>query len=70
MTSACADQFPYQMTMSKGARYRVTPRRVLFAEGGTELRISRLLEGVRTLSGERRSAGGSRRCRAAGHARA
>jgi hypothetical protein len=54
MTSAGADQRPYQMTMSKGdSRYAVTPRRVLFAEGGTELRISPLLEGIRTLSGEK-----------------
>jgi hypothetical protein len=31
----------------------VSPRRVLFAERGTELRISPLLEGIRTLSGEK-----------------
>jgi len=31
----------------------VTQRRVLFAEGGTELRISPLLEGIRSLSGEK-----------------
>ena len=54
MTSAGADQRTYQMTMSKGdSRYTVTPRRVMFAEGGTELRISPLLEGIRTLSGEK-----------------
>jgi hypothetical protein len=54
MTSAGADQRTYQMTMSKGdSRYTVTPRRVLFAEGGTELRISPLLEGIRSLSGEK-----------------
>jgi Histidine kinase-, DNA gyrase B-, and HSP90-like ATPase len=54
MTSAGADQRPYQMTMSKGdSRYSVTPRRVLFADRGTELRISPLLEGIRTLSGEK-----------------
>jgi hypothetical protein len=54
MTSAGADQRTYQMTMRKGdSRYTVTPRRVMFAEGGTELRISPLLEGIRTLSGEK-----------------
>ena len=54
MTSAGADQRAYQMTMSKGdARYKVTQRRTLFAEGGTELKISPLLEGIRSLSGEK-----------------
>ena len=54
MTSAGADQRAYQMTMSKGdSRYSVTPRRVLFAERGTELKIAPLLEGIRTLSGEK-----------------
>jgi hypothetical protein len=42
------------MTMSKcDSGYAVSPRRVLFAERGTELRISPLLEGIRTLSGEK-----------------
>ena len=54
MTSAGADQRSYEMTMSKGdSRYSVTPRRVLFADRGTELRIGPLLEGMRTLSGEK-----------------
>ncbi len=54
MTSAGLDQRAYQMTMCKGdSRYKVTQRRVLFAEGGTELRISPLLEGIRNLSGEK-----------------
>ena len=54
MTSTGADQRAYQMTMSKGdARYRVSPRRVLFGERGTELKISPLLEGIRSLSGEK-----------------
>lgn len=54
MTSTGNDQKAYQMTMSKGdSRYEVAPRRVLFAEKGTELRISPLLEGIRTLSGEK-----------------
>ncbi|MBV9442488.1 MAG: ATP-binding protein, partial [Acidobacteriaceae bacterium] len=54
MISTGSDQRPYQMTMSKGdSGYSVSPRRVLFAERGTELRISRLLEGIRVLSGEK-----------------
>src|SRR5258708_21820822 len=54
MTSTGSDQKAYQMTMSKGdSRYEVTPRRVLFAEKGTELKISPLLEGIRPLSGEK-----------------
>jgi hypothetical protein len=54
MTSAGADQRAYQMTMSKGdSRYQVTPRRVLFGEAGTELKIAPLLEGIRGLSGEK-----------------
>jgi len=54
MTSTGTDQRAYQMIMSKGdSRYEVSPRRVLFAEKGTELKISPLLEGIRTLSGEK-----------------
>src|ERR1700676_3910102 len=54
MTSTGTDQRAYQMTMNKGdSRYEVSPRRVLFAEKGTELKISPLLEGIRTLSGEK-----------------
>jgi Histidine kinase-, DNA gyrase B-, and HSP90-like ATPase len=54
MTSTGSDQRAYQMTMSKGdSRYTVSPRRVLFAERGTELRVSPLLEGIRSLSGEK-----------------
>jgi hypothetical protein len=54
MTSTGTDQRAYQMTMSKGdPRYDVSPRRLLFAEKGTELKISPLLEGIRTLSGEK-----------------
>jgi hypothetical protein len=54
MTSTGTDQRAYQMTMSKGdSRYEVSPRRVLFAEKGTELKIRPLLEGIRTLSGEK-----------------
>lgn len=54
MTSKGADQRAYQMTMRRGdPRYAVSARRSLFAEQGTELRISPLLEGIRTLSGEK-----------------
>ena len=54
MISTGADQRAWQMTMAKGdARYELAPRRTLFGERGTELRISPLLEGVRTLSGEK-----------------
>ena len=54
MTSTGSDQRVYQMTMSKGdPSYKRSPRRVLFAERGTEVRISPLLEGIRTLSGEK-----------------
>src|SRR5579863_6885918 len=54
MISTGVDQRAYQMTMTKGdSRYSVSPRRVLFAENGTELKISPLLEGIRTLTGEK-----------------
>jgi hypothetical protein len=54
MSSTGADQRSYQMTMHKGdPGYRVAPRRVLFAERGTELKIAPLLEGIRALSGEK-----------------
>ena len=54
MTSSGADQRVYQMVMNKGnPRYIVKPRRVLFAERGTELKIRPLLEGIRGLSGEK-----------------
>jgi hypothetical protein len=54
MISTGSDQRPYQMTMRKGdSAYTVSPRRVLFAECGTELRISPLLDGIRALSGEK-----------------
>jgi hypothetical protein len=54
MSSTGADQRAYQMTMRKGdPGYQVAPRRVLFAEEGTELKIAPLLEGIRTLSGEK-----------------
>lgn len=54
MTSIGADQRAYQMTMRKGdPSYRVGLRRVLFTEKGTELRVSPLLDGIRSLSGEK-----------------
>jgi Histidine kinase-, DNA gyrase B-, and HSP90-like ATPase len=54
MTSGGADQRLYQMAMNKGdPRYTVNPRRVLFADPGTELKISPLLDGIRSLSGEK-----------------
>jgi Histidine kinase-, DNA gyrase B-, and HSP90-like ATPase len=54
MTSTGTDERAYQMTMRKGdSRYEVSPRRVLFAQKGTELKISPLLEGIRALSGEK-----------------
>jgi hypothetical protein len=54
MTSTGTDQKSYQMTMSKGdSRYEVSPKRSLFAEKGTELKVLPLLEGIRTLSGEK-----------------
>lgn len=54
MTSKGADHRSYQMIMRRGdPRYAVSVRRTLFAEQGTELRISPLLEGIRSLSGEK-----------------
>src|SRR5262249_8870587 len=44
----------YQMIMRKGdPGYSVNPKRALFDGGGTEVRIAPLLEGVRSLSGEK-----------------
>jgi hypothetical protein len=54
MTSTGVDQRAYQMVMRKGdPSYVVAPRRALFGEGGTEVRIAPLLDGVRALSGEK-----------------
>jgi hypothetical protein len=54
MTSMGADQRTYQMTMSKGdPGYSVSQKRVLFDDTGTEVRISPLLDGIRSLSGEK-----------------
>ena len=54
MTSTGDDQRAYQMIMRKGdPGYTVAPKRALFAEGGTEVKIAPLLDGIRTLSGEK-----------------
>lgn len=54
MTSTGADHRAYQMMMRKGdPGYTVSPRRTLFGESGTEVRIAPLLEGIRSLSGEK-----------------
>jgi Histidine kinase-, DNA gyrase B-, and HSP90-like ATPase len=54
ITSTGADQRAYQMVMSKGdPRYAVKLRRTLFGEEGTELKVSPLLNGIRSLSGEK-----------------
>ncbi len=54
MTSTGDDQRAYQMIMRKGdPGYTVAPKRALFAERGTEVKIAPLLDGIRTLSGEK-----------------
>ena len=54
MTSTGTDQRAYQMFMRKGdPGYSVSPKRTLFGESGTEVRIAPLLDGVRTLTGEK-----------------
>ena len=54
MTSTGADQRAYQMVMRKGdPRYSVSPKRTLFGDRGTEVRIAPLLNGIRALSGEK-----------------
>jgi hypothetical protein len=54
MTSTGEDQRAYQMIMRKGdPGFEVTPKRALFPEAGTEVRIAPLLEGIRALSGEK-----------------
>src|SRR5947207_3818019 len=54
LTSTAADGRPSQMVMRKGnPTYAVRPKRSLFVEPGTQLRISKLLEGIRSLSGEK-----------------
>ncbi len=54
MTSSGVDRRSYQMVMRKGhPSYTVEPKRSLVPHTGTEVRISPLLEGMRTLSGEK-----------------
>jgi len=54
MTSTGADHRAYQMVMSKGdPRYTVKPRRSLFGEQGTEVKITPLLDGIRNLTGDK-----------------
>jgi Histidine kinase-, DNA gyrase B-, and HSP90-like ATPase len=54
MTSTGADHRAYQMVMRKGdPAYTVSPRRTLFGESGTEIRVAPLLDGIRSLSGEK-----------------
>ncbi len=54
LTSTDAEERAWQMLMRKGdPGYTVKARRTLFAEPGTQLRINRLLEGTRSLSGEK-----------------
>jgi Histidine kinase-, DNA gyrase B-, and HSP90-like ATPase len=54
MTCAGADQRSYQMVIRKGdPGYSVSPKRTLVADGGTEVYIAPLLEGMRGLSGEK-----------------
>jgi Histidine kinase-, DNA gyrase B-, and HSP90-like ATPase len=54
MTSTGADQRAYQMVMRKGdPSYSVAPKRSLFGESGTEVRIAPFLDGIRALSGEK-----------------
>src|SRR5215472_11434463 len=54
MTSAGGDRRSYQMIMRRGdPSYTVQPKRSLIPDAGTEVRISPLLEGMRSLSGEK-----------------
>jgi len=54
MTSTDADGRAWQMAMRKGeSAYTVTAKRGLFHEPGTQLRVGKLLGGIRTLSGEK-----------------
>jgi len=54
LTSTASDGRAWQMVMRKSdPSYAVKLKRSLFAEPGTQLRISRLLDGIRSLSGEK-----------------
>ena len=54
LTSTGADDRAWQMIMRKGdPGYAVKAKRALFSEPGTHLRIANLLDGIRSLSGEK-----------------
>lgn len=54
LTSPGKDGKSYQMRMKKGEpNYTVQPRRTLFDQRGTELRVEPLLPGIRQFSGEK-----------------
>jgi hypothetical protein len=54
LTSTGADERAWQMVMRKGdPGYSVKAKRALFHEPGTQLRVGRLLDGIRSLSGEK-----------------
>jgi hypothetical protein len=54
LTSTGADDRAWQMIMRKGdPGYTVKAKRSLFTEPGTHLRIANLLDGIRSLSGEK-----------------
>jgi hypothetical protein len=54
LTSTGSDDRAWQMIMRKGdPSYAVKAKRTLFTEPGTHLRIANLLDGIRSLSGEK-----------------
>jgi Histidine kinase-, DNA gyrase B-, and HSP90-like ATPase len=54
LTSTGADDRAWQMIMRKGdPSYAVKAKRSLFSEPGTHLRVANLLDGIRSLSGEK-----------------
>jgi hypothetical protein len=54
LTSTGADERAWEMVMRKGdPGYTVKVKHALFMEPGTQLRVSKLLDGIRTLSGEK-----------------
>jgi hypothetical protein len=54
LTSTGADGKTYQMHMRRGdPGYRITEKRMLFPEPGTELLVKKILPGIKQLSGEK-----------------
>ncbi|HEY8184516.1 MAG TPA: ATP-binding protein [Pyrinomonadaceae bacterium] len=54
LTSTGADDRAWQMIMRKGdPSYAVKAKRALFSEPGTHLRVANLLDGIRSMSGEK-----------------